>query len=82
MLESICAAPGTGKSFLLGAIADAWQGSGRQMFGLATTEELAARGLDLANPPDATTAEDWLESHRAQQATMEAARVGAGRYNA
>ncbi|MGH3751959.1 MAG: MobF family relaxase [Pseudonocardiaceae bacterium] len=53
MMETISAPPGTGKSFLLGAIADAWRETGRQMFGLASTQvatdRLAEEGLTGAN---------------------------------
>lgn len=31
--------------------------------------ELSARGVDLTNPEDLTTAPDWLAAHRAEQAT-------------
>lgn len=33
----------------------------------AARDELAARGIDLANPPDLTTAAEWVEAHRAEQ---------------
>lgn len=36
---------------------------------------LAARGVDVANPPDKTTAEEWVEAHRAEQAQAEAAMI-------
>ncbi|MBV9650144.1 MAG: relaxase domain-containing protein [Pseudonocardiales bacterium] len=36
---------------------------------------LAARGIDVANPPDKTTATEWVEAHRAEQAEAEAAMV-------
>lgn len=53
MMETISAPPGTGKSFLLGAINDAWTESGRQMFGLAATqvatEVLEGEGLTSRN---------------------------------
>ncbi|MGH3847033.1 MAG: hypothetical protein ACRDS0_37280, partial [Pseudonocardiaceae bacterium] len=41
----------------------------------AARDELAARGVDLANPPDRTTAQQWVEAHRAEQAAAEAAVV-------
>jgi hypothetical protein len=36
---------------------------------------LAARGIDVANPPDKTTTTEWVEAHRAEQAQAEAAMV-------
>ncbi|MGH3573931.1 MAG: hypothetical protein ACRDUW_19285, partial [Pseudonocardiaceae bacterium] len=41
----------------------------------AARDELAARGVDLANPPDLTTTAEWVEAHRAEQAAAEAAAV-------
>ncbi|MDQ3762169.1 MAG: relaxase domain-containing protein [Actinomycetota bacterium] len=77
MLETIAAAPGTGKSFLLGAIADAWQATGRQMFGLATTqvaaEVLAGEGLTAANVTQWLGAQQRLAEGRASAADRELA---------
>jgi hypothetical protein len=41
----------------------------------AAKVELAARGIDVANPPDKTTATEWVEAHQAEQAEAEAAMV-------
>lgn len=52
-VEVITAAAGTGKSFTVGALAEAWQGSGRRLFGLATAQNaadvLTAEGVPSSN---------------------------------
>lgn len=51
--EVLSSAPGTGKSFVVGAIGEAWRESGRSVFGLATTQVatdvLAGEGLTGLN---------------------------------
>ncbi|MGH7744899.1 MAG: MobF family relaxase, partial [Candidatus Dormibacteria bacterium] len=69
MLESITAPAGTGKSFLLGAINDAWSSSpGRNMVGLATTqvaaEILAEEGLTTRNVTQWLAAQDRIAAGR------------------
>ena len=52
-VEVLSAPAGTGKSFVVGAIGEAWRGSGRRVFGLATsqiaTQVLTEEGLDARN---------------------------------
>jgi hypothetical protein len=40
----------------------------------AARDELAARGIDLANPPDRTTAAEWVQAHLAEQAAQDPVR--------
>lgn len=69
MLESITAPAGTGKSFLLGAINDAWSASGRRMMGLATTEVatgiMRGEGLTARNITQWLAAQERIEQGRA-----------------
>jgi hypothetical protein len=58
MLESITAPGGTGKSYLLGAINDAWTESGRRMMGLATTQ--VATGIMADEGLSARNISQWL----------------------
>nr|MDQ3990109.1 AAA family ATPase [Actinomycetota bacterium] len=61
-MEGVSAAAGTGKTFTVGAIADAWQNTGRRVFGLAPSQTaamvLAEEGVQAAN----TAA--WLGTRR------------------
>ncbi|HEX5145342.1 MAG TPA: hypothetical protein VFW21_15870, partial [Mycobacterium sp.] len=41
----------------------------------AARDELAARGIDLANPPDRTTAAEWVQAHRAEQVVEDSVRA-------
>jgi conjugative relaxase-like TrwC/TraI family protein len=72
-VEVLCAAPGTGKSFVVGALADAWsEVEDRRVFGLTPSQVaagvLAREGVTAANN---TTA--WLGTQR----RLENARPGA-----
>lgn len=65
-IESLCAAAGTGKSFTVGAIADTWQGAGRRVFGLATsqaaTDVLAEENVTARNIAAWLTTQARLDS--------------------
>lgn len=68
MMESVVAAAGTGKSFLVGAINDAWTEAGNRMQGLATTQvatdELASEGLAALNIARWLAAQERLDAGR------------------
>jgi conjugative relaxase-like TrwC/TraI family protein len=61
-LEVLCAAAGTGKSFVVGGLADAWSEHGHRVFGLAPSENaaqvLAEDGVTAAN------VDRWLGAQR------------------
>jgi conjugative relaxase-like TrwC/TraI family protein len=60
MVEVLCAAPGTGKSFVVGALADVWsEGSGRRVFGLAPSQ-VAAGVLAEEGVTGAANTTAWL----------------------
>ncbi|MGH3718321.1 MAG: MobF family relaxase [Pseudonocardiaceae bacterium] len=67
-IETISAAAGTGKSFLMGALSDAWAESGRQMVGLASAENaaqiLTAEGVTSRNVAAWLAGQRRLEEHR------------------
>ncbi|MGH3827633.1 MAG: MobF family relaxase, partial [Pseudonocardiaceae bacterium] len=67
-IETISAAAGTGKSFLMGALSEAWTESGRQMFGLASAENaaqiLTAEGVTSRNVAAWLAGQRRLEEHR------------------
>lgn len=68
-VETLCAPAGTGKSFLVGALAEAWQhDSSRRVFGLATaqaaTEVLSEEGLAARNTAKWLTGQQRLEQGR------------------
>ncbi|MGH3770201.1 MAG: MobF family relaxase [Pseudonocardiaceae bacterium] len=67
-IETISAAAGTGKSFLMGALSDAWTESGRQMFGLASAEDAAQiltdEGVTSRNVAAWLATQRRLEEHR------------------
>ncbi|MGH3867250.1 MAG: MobF family relaxase [Pseudonocardiaceae bacterium] len=67
-VETISAAAGTGKSFLMGALSEAWTESGRQMFGLASAENasqiLTAEGVTSRNVAAWLAGQRRLEEHR------------------
>jgi conjugative relaxase-like TrwC/TraI family protein len=65
LTETVCAPAGTGKTFAVGAAAEAWREMGRSVVGLATTqnatEELAAEGLDCRNIAGWLKAQERIE---------------------
>lgn len=75
MLESLSAAPGTGKSFLTGAIGEAWASTGQRVMGMATTqaatEELAEVGLSALNVTRWLDAQTRLAEGRAREGDAE-----------
>jgi hypothetical protein len=75
LCEVMCAPPGTGKTFGVGAIAEAWEETGRRVMGLATTqnatEELAAEGLTCRNIAGWLAAQDRIEQGRAREGDEE-----------
>ncbi len=63
-VEVLCAAPGTGKSFVVGALSDAWTESGeRRVFGLAPSQ-VAAAVLGEEGLTAATNTAAWLGAQR------------------
>jgi conjugative relaxase-like TrwC/TraI family protein len=67
-LETLSAAPGTGKSFAVGAINSAWEDLGRRVHGLATTEVatgvLREEGLTARNISQWLACQDRLANGR------------------
>jgi uncharacterized protein (DUF2126 family) len=60
----LCAAPGTGKSFVVGALSDAWtDGGARGVFGLAPSQ-VAAAVLAEEGVTAATNTSAWLGAQR------------------
>lgn len=80
-LETLSAAPGTGKSFAVGAINDAWSGIGRRVHGLATTEVatgvLRDEGLTARNISQWLATQERLAGGRAMPSDADY-RVAAG----
>ncbi|MGD9525202.1 MobF family relaxase [Pseudonocardia sp.] len=63
-VEVLCAAPGTGKSFVVGALSEAWAGvDGRRVFGL-TPSQVAAGVLGEEGVTAAANTAAWLGAQR------------------
>lgn len=66
-IETICAAAGTGKSFLMGALSDVSRETGRQMVGLASAENaaqiLTAEGVTSRNVAAWLATQQRLDDH-------------------
>jgi len=71
-VEVLSAAAGTGKSFTVGALREAWETSGRRVFGLAPSQVaahvLTEEGLTARNVTDWLGAQRRLNEHRSGEA--------------